>query len=65
MEYVRQRPGICGMGSHWIGRPVRRTVQIPYEETVYELNRSEIQVSLSHLPVWLQLSSFCEAFVSA
>lgn len=58
VEYVRQRPGICGMGSHWVGRPVRRTVQIPYEETIYELNRSEIQVSLAHCPVCRQLSSF-------
>ena len=45
VEYVKERPGICGMGTHWVGRPVRRTVQIPYQETIYELNRSEIQVS--------------------
>ena len=47
IEYAKQRPGICGLGSHGVGRPVRRTVQIPYQETFFELNRSEIQVGLA------------------
>ncbi len=55
VEYVKQRPGICGMGSHWVGRPVRRTVHIPYQETTYELNRFQIRVRLPSTHAMLRI----------